>query len=577
MQEVLTSNTLINEKDVDYSKKFGLAPDNHYNAGNAYSLALASCLAYRKHDDTKKPDVDFINTIANNDWNYPHSKVCISKSSSGFENNFNLAIVMGNTKEIVISFRGTDMDDNLVDFFQDLNFAPTPCISMKNETFGKATTGFYTAYSNVKEQVIEEIQRIKNVTGNKTPDIWITGHSLGGAMALISTIDLAAEGEFQGIYTYGQPRAGDLDFVNTIKPIIKNKYYRVVNAYTNGSVYGHDIVTVIPPPLLRDQMKTYYKLLEDSKHWNGIGPFFKAILNPLESMLPDTVPFAHAGESYTQLLNSSGRIKDFDNFSLSMQPNIDDPLNMWEMIGHISMASYHPIVLYITNLLKLMENQTPYTFKALSFNTPKARVKADNIKSYDFGYGDFRIETKIRSTGTGTLVSSKSTEGGNPWNSGWLLVLQPDGRLKFVIDSGTQFYSVVTNPTNVVDGNWHTISAYRVGAGISSGELYIEIDGEPVETNWEGAPSAVMHISNNEPVIIGGTNQQQEEYNQFRGDMMYVAIYNSAIKCGGNLVGYWNFDQTEGNTKGYVDDLSEARNNGILENFGPDCFKTVDV
>lgn len=46
--------------------------------------------------------------------------------------------------------------------------------------------------------------------------VWVTGHSLGGALASIAASEMIARGEVDAsrvqLYTFGQPRTGDVDF-----------------------------------------------------------------------------------------------------------------------------------------------------------------------------------------------------------------------------------------------------------------------------------------------------------------------------------------------------------------------------
>eukprot|EP00697_Spironema_sp_BW2_P002404 gnl/Spiro4/13210_TR7008_c0_g1_i2.p1 gnl/Spiro4/13210_TR7008_c0_g1~~gnl/Spiro4/13210_TR7008_c0_g1_i2.p1 ORF type:complete len:423 (+),score=52.59 gnl/Spiro4/13210_TR7008_c0_g1_i2:29-1270(+) len=65
-------------------------------------------------------------------------------------------------------------------------------------------------------------------------EVWITGHSLGGAMAAISAFDLVHTGKIPSsthvkVYTFGQPRTGNFLWATLYDQLIPDTY-RIVNA-----------------------------------------------------------------------------------------------------------------------------------------------------------------------------------------------------------------------------------------------------------------------------------------------------------------------------------------------------------
>lgn len=119
----------------------------------------------------------------------------------------------------VLVFRGTEgvAEDILTDI---------KCRFVKTK-MGHMHTGFHAAYEAVREDIRFEMDQIR------TLPIYITGHSLGAALATIATWDLERD-NLAACYTFGSPRVGDknLDFK------IKSPVYRVVHAA--------DIVTSVP-------------------------------------------------------------------------------------------------------------------------------------------------------------------------------------------------------------------------------------------------------------------------------------------------------------------------------------------
>lgn len=127
------------------------------------------------------------------------------------------------TKIAVLAFRGTESD---ADKKRNLN---TP---FTEEGRIKTHTGFKKAYEQVCDKINIEIKRLDN----EDYAIYITGHSLGGALAILATYDLEKRNKnIAACYTYGSPRVGNRAlYANRKTPI-----YRIVNA--------RDIVPNLPP------------------------------------------------------------------------------------------------------------------------------------------------------------------------------------------------------------------------------------------------------------------------------------------------------------------------------------------
>ncbi|WCJ33506.1 alpha/beta-Hydrolases superfamily protein [Euphorbia peplus] len=95
--------------------------------------------------------------------------------------------------------------------------------------------GEFTRYnkSSASEQVMQEVQKLVEIyTGNgEEVSLTITGHSLGGALALLNAYEAATSipGLFISVISFGAPRVGNLSFrkklneldVNTLRVVIK--------------------------------------------------------------------------------------------------------------------------------------------------------------------------------------------------------------------------------------------------------------------------------------------------------------------------------------------------------------------
>lgn len=130
-------------------------------------------------------------------------------------------------KMAVLAFRGTQKED-VRDIITDLNAK-----FYMDAKKVKIHDGFNKAFACIEEDVKKTVEPLKDYA------LYITGHSLGGALALIATRILNSD-NLAACYTFGSPKVGILDFEYDIKPPI----YRIVNAY--------DIVPVSPPTYIFD-------------------------------------------------------------------------------------------------------------------------------------------------------------------------------------------------------------------------------------------------------------------------------------------------------------------------------------
>ncbi len=135
------------------------------------------------------------------------------------------AILVANAQFAVLAFRGTEAT-SVRDIKADARAVATAC-----ESGGRVHAGFNRAY----EQVAGDIQRELAASRLRDKPLYITGHSLGGALATIAAKRLNHPAGIAACYSFGAPRVGDEDWVAGIKAPV----YRLVNAA--------DCVTMLPP------------------------------------------------------------------------------------------------------------------------------------------------------------------------------------------------------------------------------------------------------------------------------------------------------------------------------------------
>lgn len=97
--------------------------------------------------------------------------------------------------------------------------------------------GFYSAYKGVAPLVRTEVDRL--VALYRTAKLVVTGHSLGGAMAVLAALDMKEiYGKIDYVYTYGQPRVGNANFAAFYEQRVPQSFH-VIN-------YA-DMVPHVPP------------------------------------------------------------------------------------------------------------------------------------------------------------------------------------------------------------------------------------------------------------------------------------------------------------------------------------------
>ena len=111
----------------------------------------------------------------------------------------------GPSGSIVVSFTGTD-PLSLQNYLDDLDFVPVDyplCAGCKVDQ------GFWTNWRNVQAKVLALVDSY--LAQHPAADVRITGHSLGGAVALLAALHLQSQGVVPvvALQTFGEPRAGN--------------------------------------------------------------------------------------------------------------------------------------------------------------------------------------------------------------------------------------------------------------------------------------------------------------------------------------------------------------------------------
>jgi hypothetical protein len=103
----------------------------------------------------------------------------------------------------------------------------------------------------------------------------ITGHSLGGALALLAAATWVDGEPVQGVYTYGQPMVGKADFVSSVRRRLLDRYFRFVN--------DSDVVPRVPPGYRHSGQLYHFDARGDLKSQPAAHAFRESFPFPVES------------------------------------------------------------------------------------------------------------------------------------------------------------------------------------------------------------------------------------------------------------------------------------------------------
>ena len=195
-----------------------------YSLERAYWLALASELAYQ--------DKATIERRAR-EWGFDTVRHHETRFTPPFPLEDTQAYTMAGDDMIVTAFRGTE-PNQIKDWLSD---ATTPPCA------GPGGTGFvHYGFAEALDSIYPDVRDTYSELRTNGQSVWFTGHSLGGALAMLAGARMYLEDPrlaADGVYTYGQPRTCDAILVSAYNKGFRERMYRFVN--------NNDIVPQLPP------------------------------------------------------------------------------------------------------------------------------------------------------------------------------------------------------------------------------------------------------------------------------------------------------------------------------------------
>ncbi|WP_405434753.1 lipase family protein [Streptomyces anulatus] len=195
-----------------------------YSLAHAYWLAKASGLAY-KDEGAIEEQVRA--------WGFDRVRHHQTRFSAPFPLQDTQAFTAASDHMIIIAFRGTE-PAQIKDWLSDATTPPVP---------GPSGTGYiHHGFGEALESIYPEVKNSLDEFRDNGQSVWFTGHSLGGALAMLAGARMYLEAPrlaAEGVYTYGQPRVCDRLLAAACNKGFKDRMYRFVN--------NNDIVPQLPP------------------------------------------------------------------------------------------------------------------------------------------------------------------------------------------------------------------------------------------------------------------------------------------------------------------------------------------
>ena len=125
-----------------------------------------------------------------------------------------------NSNDYVLAFEGSQDNRDLIIDLQIAQLVP-----YKHYPDAKVHAGFWKSYLAIADEVH------KLLTLHKVNNLFVTGHSLGGALATIASLDIVEELGINNVsmISLGAPRVGNGGYANLYSSMLNN-YYRLTHA-----------------------------------------------------------------------------------------------------------------------------------------------------------------------------------------------------------------------------------------------------------------------------------------------------------------------------------------------------------
>jgi hypothetical protein len=197
-------------------------PAGGFSIPNARAMMWMSQLAYEAYQPDQPATIQ---AVGNTKWHFT-SVVPFAKQKVSLRANYDSCGVIGEREDaIVLAFAGTD---------------PGVWQTVITDVTLRPDTHTHAGFQDAANAVGEEVAQAIALSQSRAKPLFITGHSLGAAVAAIAALDQGANPA--AVYGFGMPRPGDADF--------HMRYTNALGDRTFRFVHGLDIVARVPPSIL---------------------------------------------------------------------------------------------------------------------------------------------------------------------------------------------------------------------------------------------------------------------------------------------------------------------------------------
>ena len=200
---------------MNYFNRFRpLVAKKAYDEQNALSLAVACHLAYLENKTQMKATIE--------GWGMTFVDFIKVRKGRDIDTQ---CFIMSDEDNIVVVFRGSDSKE---DWFANFQASQDPG-PLKG-------TGAHEGFQDALYPAVIALTRHVDAHG-AGKRIWISGHSLGGALcSLYAGMLIENKMSVYGVYTFASPRPGSGQYERKLNKLVTGPHYRVVN---DGDVVPH--------------------------------------------------------------------------------------------------------------------------------------------------------------------------------------------------------------------------------------------------------------------------------------------------------------------------------------------------